>query len=66
MGRVEAARTLGALLQELGWVEQEDEEIGDPAEVKKMSEIPMGVTMVSHSKYVVTKLLFWSLRLILV
>ncbi len=65
VGRHEAANTLGALLQKLGWVEQEDDESGDPTQEGEASEIPTGVTMVSHSKYVDPKSPLWSLRITL-
>ncbi len=50
MGRYETANALGALLKELGWVEQAAKESEDLAEENEISEIPAGVTMVSHSK----------------
>ena len=50
MGRHEAANTMAGLLQTLGWVERELDENDDEAGERQASDVPMGVTMVSHSK----------------
>lgn len=66
MGRHETANALGLLIQELGWVKRMKKESGEFTEENNDSRIPTGVTMISHSKYVIFKTLSGLLWLILV